>query len=202
MQPHAAFLQLQTIRNSHTVQSLHTVGPFAPMGNPNTNRLDDLFCKQHRPLLRIVTRVVGNPAVAEDLVQETYLRVRRALGEQRIDYLQPFLFQTAQNLARDHLRSERRWGSLVDRDKTEDAIDQVPSSMPRQDAVARDRERLGHLEKTLMQLTPRQRRVFLDARLKGRSHDAIAADLGVSKSTVQKDLKAAMAACMAAFDRF
>lgn len=170
------------------------------MGDQNKNRLDDVFCRQRQSLLGSVTRVVGNAIVAEDLVQETYLRVRRAMRERRVDHVQAFLFQTAQNLARDHVRSERRWGTLLDRKDTEAAIDQAPSSTPRQDAVAQDRERLRKLEATLMRLPPRQRRVFLDARLHGRSQDEIAADLGVSKSTVQKDLKAAMAACIAAFE--
>lgn len=171
------------------------------MGDPNTNRLDRVFCQQRQSLLGSVTRVVGNAVVAEDLVQETYLRVRRAMRERRVDHVQAFLFQTAQNLARDHIRSERRWSTLLDRKDTEAAVDRAPSSSPRQDSVAQDRERLRNLEATLMRLTPRQRRVFLDARLHGRSQAEIAADLGVSRSTVQKDLKAAMTACIAAYDQ-
>ena len=46
-------------------------------------------------------------ATAEDLLQETYLRVTRALSERAIDHLEPFVFQTARNLALDHLRARK-----------------------------------------------------------------------------------------------
>ena len=46
--------------------------------------------------------MVNNHSTAEDLLQETYLRVTRALSERAIDHLEPFVFQTARNLALDY----------------------------------------------------------------------------------------------------
>ncbi|MFD0388222.1 sigma factor-like helix-turn-helix DNA-binding protein [Tistrella bauzanensis] len=51
----------------------------------------------------------------------------------------------------------------------------------------------------MSRLTPRQRRVMVACRLEGRSYGEVATSLGVSTSTVQKDLKDAMAACLGSF---
>lgn len=171
------------------------------MSNRERARLDEVFCRQRQPLLRTVMRVIRDPAVAEDLVQETYLRVRAALSERPVTYLQPFLYQTATNLARDHVRAERRWDAVVERRSTAETAARVASPAPSQETLAGDQELLRHLEAALDRLTPRQRRVFHAARVEGRTQDAIAADLGVSKSTVQKDLRVAMAACVEVFQR-
>jgi DNA-directed RNA polymerase specialized sigma24 family protein len=71
------------------------------------SRFNDVFITQRITLLRTLERMVNNHSTAEDLLQETYLRVTRALSERAIDHLEPFVFQTARNLALDHLRARR-----------------------------------------------------------------------------------------------
>lgn len=68
------------------------------------SRFDTVFINQRLVLLRTLQRMVDNPSTAEDLLQETYLRVTRALGERPVEHLEPFVFQTARNLA-----WARRW---------------------------------------------------------------------------------------------
>ena len=69
------------------------------------SRLNTFFLTQRSPLLRTLQRLVDNPSTAEDLLQETYLRVARALRERPVEHLEPFVFQVARNLALDHLRA-------------------------------------------------------------------------------------------------
>ncbi|VVN82263.1 hypothetical protein PS710_01199 [Pseudomonas fluorescens] len=71
------------------------------------SRFNHVFIAQRVSLLRTLERMVNNHSTAEDLLQETYLRVTRALSERAIDHLEPFVFQTARNLALDHLRARR-----------------------------------------------------------------------------------------------
>lgn len=71
------------------------------------SQFNSVFLVQRLTLLRTLQRMVGNPNTAEDLLQETYLRVSRALGERPIEHIEPFVFQTARNLALDHLRARR-----------------------------------------------------------------------------------------------
>src|SRR6218665_3168384 len=89
--------------------------------------LDELFMAQRGTLLRTLQRMVGNSSTAEDLLQETYLRVSAALAEHSIEHLAPFLFQTARNLALDHLRGVRRQGRIVQADVPSEVVEQVPA---------------------------------------------------------------------------
>ncbi len=56
------------------------------------SRFNDVFITQRITLLRTLERMVNNHSTAEDLLQETYLRVTRALSERAIDHLEPFVF--------------------------------------------------------------------------------------------------------------
>ncbi|MCP5854195.1 hypothetical protein NL323_30110, partial [Klebsiella pneumoniae] len=74
-------------------------------------------------------RMVGNPSTAEDLLQETYLRVSRALGERPIEHLEPFVFQTARNLALDHLRTRRVQSRMLVDDVPEEILHNVAAPL-------------------------------------------------------------------------
>ena len=66
-------------------------------------QLSALFIAQRGGLIRMLARVVGCANLAEDLAQETYLRVAKALNARPIEHLQPFLYQTAQYLSLIHI---------------------------------------------------------------------------------------------------
>ncbi|WP_165668002.1 RNA polymerase sigma factor [Metapseudomonas otitidis] len=165
------------------------------------SNLDAVFLAQRMPLLRTLARMVKSPSVAEDLVQETYLRVARTLHERPIDHLEPFLFQTGRNLALDHLRRVRMQSRTLLEDVPEAVIEAVaaPTSST-EDGLHAERllERLGD---TLGQLTPRQQQTFVLSRLHGLSYGEIAEQLGVSPSTVQKELKLIMTLCITLMSR-
>jgi RNA polymerase sigma-70 factor, ECF subfamily len=60
-------------------------------------------------LFQFVVRFVGNPAAAEDVVQETFVQLyQSAAGFDPGRRLRPWLFTIAANKARDHLRSRQR----------------------------------------------------------------------------------------------
>ena len=67
------------------------------------SQFNQVFLTQRVTLLRTLQRMVNNPSTAEDLLQETYLRVTRALNERSVEHLEPFVYQTARNLALDAL---------------------------------------------------------------------------------------------------
>ncbi|WPO99264.1 sigma-70 family RNA polymerase sigma factor [Pseudomonas sp. HR96] len=158
-----------------------------------------LFQQQRQCLLRTVQRMVGSRSTAEDLLQDTYLRVARALAQGPVEHLEPFLYQTARNLARDHLRGcKRRERTLVDgiADEVLLNIAQPASSPERATHAERTLRRLSH---SLAGLTARQQRIFVLNRLHDCSYQEIAGQLQVSPSTVQKELKliSALCACIA-----
>jgi RNA polymerase sigma factor (sigma-70 family) len=170
---------------------------FSRSGFPVTqSHLNDVFLSQRTVLLRTLQRIVRNPSIAEDLLQETWLRVTRALGERPIDHLEPFVYQTARNLALDHLRAHKLHARTMVEDAPADQLYSVvaPSSLP-EDAAHAERLIKG-LSTSLGRLSERQQRIFTLSRLQGCSYLEIAEQLKVSASTVQKELKLIMALCL------
>ncbi|MCU1752406.1 RNA polymerase sigma factor [Pseudomonas sp. 6D_7.1_Bac1] len=166
------------------------------------SRFNHVFLAQRVSLLRTLERMVNNHSTAEDLLQETYLRVARALSERAIDHLEPFVFQTARNLALDHLRARRIQSRTMLEDVPLDVVQSVAAPLSSAEDAAHAEQMLERLNISLSQLTPRQQQIFILSRLHGHSYLEIAEQLGVSLSTVQKDLKLIMAICIGVVDRF
>jgi RNA polymerase sigma factor (sigma-70 family) len=160
-----------------------------------------VFLAQRVSLLRTLERMVNNHSTAEDLLQETYLRVTRALSERAIDHLEPFVFQTARNLALDHLRARRIQARTMLEDVPLEVVQNVAAPLSSAEDAAHAEQMLERLNISLNQLTPRQQQIFILSRLHGHSYLEIAEKLSVSLSTVQKDLKLIMAICVGVADR-
>jgi len=165
------------------------------------SRFNQVFLTQRVILLRTLQRMVNNPSTAEDLLQETYLRGTRALSERPLDHPEPFVYQTARNLALDNLRSRRTQARTRQEDVPFDILQSVaaPSSTP-EDATQAE-QLLEHLSVSLGQLSARQQQIFILSRLHGCSYQEIADQLDVSLSTVQKELKLIMAICVGVAER-
>ena len=165
------------------------------------SQFNHVFLAQRTSLLRTLERMVNNHSTAEDLLQETYLRVTRALSERAIDHLEPFVFQTARNLALDHLRARRIQGRTLLEDVPPEVVENVAAPVSSAEDAAHAEQMLERLNLSLGQLSPRQQQIFILSRLHGHSYLEIAEKLSVSLSTVQKDLKLIMAICVGVADR-
>jgi RNA polymerase sigma factor (sigma-70 family) len=165
------------------------------------SRFNHVFLTQRISLLRTLERMVNNHSTAEDLLQETYLRVTRALSERPIDHLEPFVFQTARNLALDHLRARRIQARTLLDDVPLDVVENVAAPTSSAEDAAHAEQLLERLNISLNQLSTRQQRIFILSRLHGQSYQEIADQLSVSPSTVQKELKLIMAICMGVAER-
>ncbi|GAB7527715.1 sigma-70 family RNA polymerase sigma factor [Pseudomonas sp. 3A(2025)] len=145
--------------------------------------------------------MVGNHSTAEDLLQETWLRVTRALTERPIDHLEPFVYQTARNLALDHLRARRVQGRMLVEDVPAQELESIAAQAGSPEDAAHAKHLLESLGASLGRLSARQQRIFILSRLHGCSYQEIAEALDVSPSTVQKELKLIMAICIGVIAR-
>ncbi len=166
----------------------------------NQQRLSALFIGQRTALVRMLSRVVGCASLAEDLAQEAYLKVAKALNTRPIEHLHPFLYQTAQYLAFDHLRSQRSKRRFECQLSDENPVSEIPTSAPGPEIHAQGQQQLQRFQQVLATLPRRQQQILVLHKLHDLSQSEIAQRLQVSLSTVEKDLRNALNACIKATD--
>lgn len=122
---------------------------------------------------------------AEDIIQETFLRLVRHLFEHGTgDCLRGWVFRVAHNLSMDLHRSQRRWfysSTNEQRTFVRERVDPAPN--PEQNVILRERSK--QLGNAVAQLTPKQRRCML-LRAEGLRYREIAAALGISVQRVSE----------------
>lgn len=120
---------------------------------------------------------------AEDVIQETFLRLVRHLPEQGTDdNLRGWVFRVAHNLSMDLHRSQRRWFCTCNdklRTVVRERMDPAPN--PEQKVILKERSR--RLGDAVAQLTPKQRHCLL-LRAEGLRYREIATALGISVQRV------------------
>jgi RNA polymerase sigma factor (sigma-70 family) len=139
-----------------------------------------IFRRYHQSLYRFCLAIVGNPEDAQDALQNTMIKVMRALpGEERRIDLKPWLYRIAHNEAIDLLRRHRETLEL--------GIEQVAPGYGLAEDVA-TRERLRRLLVDLQELPERQREVLVMRELSGLDFDEIGAALETSGAVVRQTL--------------
>lgn len=132
-----------------------------------------------RPLWAYLARVSGDAALADDLLQESYIRFLSADAPSIAEVdgevaARRYLFRIATNLLRDHWRRPRPA-----------AIEDVPEELfasPDESSQADTRVLLGPV---LLQLKPRERQLLWLAYAEGYSHREIAAITGLASASIR-----------------
>ena len=135
-----------------------------------------LYQRTARPLRGYLVRACGDLALADDLLQEAYLRMLRSGFEgEDDDHRKNYLFRIATNLLRDHFR----------RSKPE--TDQVPErdESPGHDEAVHLRSDVG---RAMAELSPRDRQMLWLAYVEGASHQEVAKALGLRSASVRSML--------------
>lgn len=137
-----------------------------------------------RSLQRYVRGLVGSPAVAEDIVQEAYVRTYQQGG--RVEQPKAFLYVTARNLASNAGRHQRiaATDSVADIDDTGACFDDGRS--PEDALIADEEARL--LQQAVERLPPQCRAAFTMKLFQEYSYRQIAEELGISVKTVEKHI--------------
>jgi RNA polymerase sigma-70 factor (ECF subfamily) len=138
----------------------------------------------------LALRLLGDRTAAEDVTQEVFQKVHRALGQ--LDPgrdPEPWLATITRNACRDVWRSRsykmaRRSRSLDDPD--EGYRESLPSPLPTPEETVFRRERERRVGEAIQKLPESLREVVLLHDYRGFGHDEIAAMLGASHDAVRK----------------
>jgi RNA polymerase sigma-70 factor (ECF subfamily) len=141
---------------------------------------EELYRAHAGRLYSVACRMVGNPADAEDLLQEIFLAAHRKLDSFRGESaLGTWLYRLATNLCLDHLRSRAaRTNQLTD------ALDDEPALADASSRGLADRtlSRMD-LERALAQLPEGCRAAFVLHDVEGLEHREVAEVLGIAEGT-------------------
>jgi RNA polymerase sigma-70 factor (ECF subfamily) len=153
--------------------------------------MGDLYDRFGRLVFSVILSIVRDAATAEDLVQETFLRVwnRIQAFEAGRGALGPWLLAIARNRAIDHIRST---SSRMDRNSFEFDAREHPSlfvDMER-DVVNTDHARM--IRKAIEKLNENQRKVIELAYYEGLSQTEMAEKMGQPLGTVKTWVRTAL----------
>ncbi|MBB5048279.1 RNA polymerase sigma-70 factor (ECF subfamily) [Rhodopseudomonas rhenobacensis] len=135
--------------------------------------------------------------LANDILQETWLRLARGGSAGVLRSPEAYLFRMALNVAANERESQKRRLAYSEVDPLmkfeDDELD------PERFAAARSE--IGALAQALDELPPRRRAIFMMARIDGLPHREIGERTGLSVRMVDRELRKALAHCGQRLDR-
>ncbi|MBO1020472.1 sigma-70 family RNA polymerase sigma factor [Methylobacterium sp. SD274] len=156
-----------------------------------TVSVDALHRSEGLKLQRFLLRLLDNPADAADAMQETYLRLIKALNRTEIEHPPIFLFFVARNVA-NSLGKRRRFEADLFRQVTDVHLASGVDETIRTEEQVVARQQLRLVAAAIDELPPRCREVFLLSAFDGLANGEIAARLGISRNMVEKHLMKAL----------
>ncbi|KAA5602869.1 RNA polymerase sigma factor [Blastochloris sulfoviridis] len=148
-----------------------------------------VYASEQGRLKKLVRRLVGSRATAEDLVHQAFLKLLVGPDCGDLANCPAYLTCAARNLALNHLRDTARRSEIGLPDEDLKAIAD-PGPSPETAAVVRCE--LRRVLKAVAALPPRRREAFVLNKFEGLSYDEIAARQGVSRNTVISQIVAAL----------
>ncbi|HEX8849847.1 MAG TPA: sigma-70 family RNA polymerase sigma factor [Gemmatimonadaceae bacterium] len=153
----------------------------------------ELIRRYERPVFSLVFRMVRDRATAEDLAQETFIKVLNNIEKYVPEFkFSSWLFKIANNLAIDHLR--RRHVQTVSMDGAPDATSASQIEATSFELASHGESALEELEakelgsaieRAIAALRPEYRSCIMLRHVEGRSYEEIAATLDLPLGTVK-----------------
>lgn len=150
---------------------------------------DVLYQRYHGVVFNFLLRMVRDRALAEDLLQETFLRLfAHRAGYRRTARFKTWVLTIARNLAIDRLRRVGEFSPPESNEALEALPDRRANPLQRAEAA----ELADRLQAALLRLPSSQREVLLLSRFAGLSHEEIADVIETSPGAVRVTLHRAL----------
>ncbi len=158
---------------------------------------DEVVREHADRVYRLAYRLTGNQHDAEDLTQETFVRVFRSLASYRPGTFEGWLHRITTNLFLDMVRRRSR----VRMEALPEDSDRMPGNGPEPEQVFSDTHLDPALQAALHELAPEFRAAVVLCDIEGLSYEEIGATLGVKLGTVRSRIHRGRAALRVALER-
>lgn len=160
----------------------HCLIPLVCKGNRDA--FEEVYHRYHAALYQNILRFTKDHTVAEDLVQDTFIRFWQKRSSIRADKsLAGWLFVISYHFSVNWLKHK-----LVDAK----AKQQLVLLSVESDSLSLYDQQMALLEQAILQLPPQKRRVLELCKLQGRSYKEAAQEMNISTHTVKEYLSGAM----------
>lgn len=166
-----------------------------------TSGLSAVFETNRHALRRFLAARRAQPDEIEDILQETFLRIRATPTGPISDPL-AYLYRTADNLLVDLRRSQNRRAAREDAWMATHRGGGEADAQPSAEEALIAKEQLNLIRESLLRLPERTLLVFRRFRLEGTGQKDIASELGISVSAVEKHLQRAYRALLNSRNKF
>ena len=157
-----------------------------------------LVTRHRKPIYNFILRFVRDAAQAEDVMQETFLRlIKGADNYEKQAKFTTWMYTIARNLCVDAARrgKHRKAASLdapIGEDEGATLLDMVSDGTPGADGKAIQRELALRMKKAIESLPEEQREIFLLREVSDLQFNEIAQVVGVSENTVKSRMRYAL----------
>ena len=143
---------------------------------------DDLFLEHWNTIYRLLVRMIGDPAEAEDLAMETFFRLYRRPPLRRGDVYNPggWLYRVATNLGLRSIRSFKR-REQYEMTAGKDILSELSENRPMESFENKEDQRLAQL--ALARMNPRRAELLI-MRYSGLAYKEIARNLSLSPASI------------------
>jgi RNA polymerase sigma-70 factor (ECF subfamily) len=155
-----------------TVAAIMDYAGDAGAENLSHEQFEAFYARTAQALRSYLCRIAGNAALADDVLQESYIRLLQA-PPMRDEQRKSYLYRTATNLVTDHWRAQTRrrlWWRMFPR---------------REEAADGGVELASDMQRLFRQIGPRERALLWLAYVEGADHREIAAILRLKEKSIR-----------------
>jgi RNA polymerase sigma-70 factor (ECF subfamily) len=171
---------------------------------------EQLLARHERPVWSFLRRSVGDPTLAQDLLQEVFLRVVKARDEWKGEAkFSTWVYAIARNLCVDQARRavHRDAASLDaptrrDEERADTLHDHLPNRARDAEGLASDGQLRARIDAAVAALPPDQREVFLMREVMDMPFAEIASVVGSPEPTVKSRMRYALERLRVALEDF
>jgi RNA polymerase sigma factor (sigma-70 family) len=177
-------LYLTIHSKTHVLGSLSNTELAVRLRNGDLEAFNTLYWKYHTALYLNVIRLTKDPGLAEDIVQEVFIKLwekKHTLKEE--ESISGWLFTVSYHKAVDVLKQRLKEAAVI-------KLLTIPQEDPEKANVTE--KQIDMLNRALEHLSPQKSRVFTLCKVEGKSYEQASVQLNISKHTVKEYLSEAI----------